>query len=1412
MLPKVSRFNNVTVTGLVFVALVVLSRLCVGQVTQERREHRSNPQQTRPKSVVVDADATPSSVVNVRGLPGSIPNAQLLSLSKPPYQFLGWKYASQRGGDYLGRFARRRANTLTPIATSGASNVASSMFAATPLNASSTSPSIPGFLFRQSFPANFIPSSVAVGDFNGDGNMDWVVANAGSNDLWLYLGKGNGTASLPIIIPLQGQSPSSVVAADLRKRGILDLIVAEPDTGTVEVLLGNGDGTFGTGSLYGTPAPPLTVAVADFDGDGNPDVLVGMFEARTIGSLAILPGDGTGHLGAPKFAPDNNPADAFIVASVSVADLNGDGHPDVVLVDQLNTQLLSFLNSGDGTFTLAQLVMGTTAPGQFLLNSAVGDLNGDGCPDAVVTDTFADAYIFLGNCDGTFQRNFAANQFNEYGVGDNALEVTLADVNGDGKLDLITTGFVLDEFEPGIGQFGGNIISVLFGDGSGNFSSPHLYRGEPDMVGVAVTDMNKDGFPDLITANQDSDSTSVFLNDGKGGFGTDIGSYVGWINGGAAQGGINAPVSNFIPIDLNGDGKLDLAFLEYGQLSPDPFQLSVLINKGNGAFAPVARYPVTNPGTVLPLSDFKFGDFRNTGHPDFVGVGITSPGGPSFISFTPNNGNGTFGAATVVNSPFGEGLLGVGDFNGDGRLDFIVVNQACQGATFCLTTFLGNGDGTFRQGASLPFNTSATGSPFPGLLYVGDFNRDGKLDLLFWPNSGLNTSVSDLYEFLGNGNGTFQQPIDILQNFEPFAVADLNHDGIPDIVEAVPPTSIFQTGSTAFAIYMGQGDGTFSLTNNYAPYDGVFGDYLFGLGILTNRYSPMVADFNGDGNLDIAAFQLIPGQNQTTSIQQAYLQILLGNGDGTFTPSHNQIRFHKSAVPNNVADVNGDGRADLIELDQYSSSFDVMPAVNGPGFQMGMQALPVVGNQGQLTVNLSLPSSSGTTISLSSSDPAISVPAAITIPAGTISQSVVVQIGPAFNPSHVFSIQGQLGAEIETAYGFQVGPNSGYGFTLSDANPTEGVLPGQTSLDYVVGINSVAGYQSTLQLSCSGLPPGFTCQFGQDPFPLTAGYGAITSLLVASPASAAVGSYPFTIVAKDNSLVQRVPATLNVGDFQIQLQPSSMPALPGDTLAYNLPVASINGYNQGINLACSNVPPGIVCLITSPSPTLSAGLISNDTALITVPSTSVQGTYTFNVVGTAVQTSHAVVGQFTVGGITGSIAPSAATISVGTEGMFSFTLNSQNGYTGRVTLQCAPSGNYFCTSDVVTLPPNGSATGQLTISMTSKPPRSLLTARLGNQGNDRNGRAVSPLLLMTTLCMGLCFCSDDGDRKRRWRCLLFGGMLMLLAIASVSCGGGGTGGNSGGGGAPTTIQIAVTAQSQPAGGSSPVGTLSVTVP
>src|SRR5262249_46480829 len=110
-----------------------------------------------------------------------------------------------------------------------------------------TSPSfvsLPGIYLRPSLPAGALPSSIATGDFNGDGKLDWVVANAGDDSLSIYFGKGDGTSQLPIVLPLLGKSPLEIAVADINGDQKLDLVVAEADSNTIGILYGKGDGTF----------------------------------------------------------------------------------------------------------------------------------------------------------------------------------------------------------------------------------------------------------------------------------------------------------------------------------------------------------------------------------------------------------------------------------------------------------------------------------------------------------------------------------------------------------------------------------------------------------------------------------------------------------------------------------------------------------------------------------------------------------------------------------------------------------------------------------------------------------------------------------------------------------------------------------------------------------------------------------------------------------------------------------------------------------------------------------------------------------------------------------------------------------------------------------------------------------------
>ena len=486
-------------------------------------------------------------------------NPQSLLSARPPVKFLGWKYVSRGGPNYLKTFQRSRADAPVPSATPAPSTLGVSVGAQ---SSSSTLPAtLPGLGVRSLLPADFIPTAVAVGDFNGDGIPDWVVANGGSNNLWVYLGRGDGTFTLATVIPLVGQSPIAVAVADLRGIGKLDLIVAEADSLTVGVLLGNGDGTFLPEQDYFVPGSPISLAVADFDGDGHLDVAAGVVPdlgVSVAGPLVLLPGNGAGGFGPIRYEPSQI-GDPPTPESIVAADFEKNGKPDIVLVDP-NYGVLAYGNDGTGHFKFEQAVYGN--PFVPALTAAQGDINEDGCPDVVVVDSLDIARVFLGNCNGTFQ-----NQFTEVGLGDIGWGLALADVNGDGHLDLIYSG-VGGGGTGGLGQSAGNLIGVLLGDGAGNFGNARVYRGGQSSYGLAVGDFNKDGHPDIIAANQNSDSVTLLLNDGTGNFGSPQGGYLGYVHGNNSSGPVNSPITSLTPVDVDGDGQKDLVVMQLGPALP----------------------------------------------------------------------------------------------------------------------------------------------------------------------------------------------------------------------------------------------------------------------------------------------------------------------------------------------------------------------------------------------------------------------------------------------------------------------------------------------------------------------------------------------------------------------------------------------------------------------------------------------------------------------------------------------------------------------------------------------------------------------------------------------------------------------------------------------------------------------------
>jgi hypothetical protein len=942
--------------------------------------------------------------------------------------------------------------------------------------------------------------------------------------------------------------------ADLRGRGKLDIVVAEADSGSIGVLLGNGDGTFGTEKTYFVPGAPISLAVADMNQDGHPDVVTGLLLDPNVplgGAMVTLLGDGIGNLGTPLFEPYLT-SGVQVPESIAVADFEKNGKPDVVVVDPVEGAFI-YVNDGTGLLKEARsvqdaLILVGLAP----ITVTAGDVNEDGCPDVVTFDNLGIARVFLGNCDSTFQA-----QSTQIGEADFAWAATLVDVNGDGHLDLVYSGIYQDS--GAYGQTAGNLIGVSFGDGKGNFAPAKVFRGGQSSFGLAVADFNRDGHPDVITANQDSDSVSMFLNDGAGGFGTPNGEYIGYINGNNSSGPVNVPFTSFTPADVDGDGKPDLVLIEIGPGYPNAFQATVMLNDGTGHFGTPVRSPIAE-GT-FGVSDYLLGDFRNTGKQDLVAISSAEGNNPELV-FVPNTGSGSFGTPRITNVPNVpvKATLAAGDFNHDGNLDLAIASGASQSGTATITIYLGHGDGTFSAQAPITFSTNSGGHWIQG-LWVGDFNGDGKLDILAWFYLNLSPPQNnDVYELLGNGDGTFAPAKLALQNLTGMAVADFNHDGRPDVVDNRAQFADYpELTVPEFRIFLCQPDGSFQLTNTYTPYSGQ-SIFQTTLGTANGaRFPAFLGDFNGDGNVDLAAVQLAPEYPAVTH----YVQFLLGNGDGSFTPTY-QTYFLNSSVPNMAFDMTGDGRADLAEVDGFTSSFQLIPGGPGPALQVQVVGDPVIGTKGSVLISLATLSSNATPIALSASDPAISIPTSVTIPAGALTQEVNFTIVSSFNSSHLFWLQATLGSSTATAYATQATAKGQYGVAVYVNNSTETTFAGLPTADYQLGMNSLAGYSATMALTCQGLPAGASCQFGTNFLTVVPGGGDSTSLVVTTAAGTPVGTYPFTILGSNGTLTSSVKATLAIGDYSVSLLPSTHTVLQNATATYTINVTSTNNYGGNL--------------------------------------------------------------------------------------------------------------------------------------------------------------------------------------------------------------------------------------------------------
>jgi hypothetical protein len=398
-------------------------------------------------------------------------------------------------------------------------------------------------------------------------------------------------------------------------------------------------------------------------------------------------------------------------------------------------------------------------------------------------------------------------------------------------------------------------------------------------VAIARGDLDGDGIPDLVTANNADDTVSVL----RGAAGGDFQPHVDYAAG--------AEPNALALGDLDGDGALDVVVVAQNCVSGTcgGGSVSVLLGHGDGTFGAAVSYPTnTNPQSLT------IGDFDEDGIPDLAVVNAVTiiTQGPGTVSILLGNGDGTFQPGTEFPAGRGPGAIVAADLDGDGHLDLALTDYIPINVVSAVAVLRGNGNGTFQSLVAL---RTANG---PVRIVAADLDGDGDLDLATADLGGNAVSI-----LRNSGNGTFQPHVEYPAGFGPkaIAVADLDHDGRLDLVLT---TFTFVTGGGSVVVLPGNGDGTFQPFREY----------------VTGPIGPAILawDVDGDGKQDLA----VPDLSQ-------HVSVLLGNGDGTLAGPAT-CAAGGGPVSIAAADLDLDQRTDLMVANQVDGTFSVFLG-NGDG-------------------------------------------------------------------------------------------------------------------------------------------------------------------------------------------------------------------------------------------------------------------------------------------------------------------------------------------------------------------------------------------------------------------------------------------------------------------------------------------------
>ena len=629
-----------------------------------------------------------------------------------------------------------------------------------------------------STPAQGAYSRQAAGDFNGDGRLDLVSVHDGGIGVVVHLqlpGGGFSDSSY-----FAGWNLGDLALGDVDGDLDLDIVILSRATwipmaqGWVTVLRGNGAGSFVASPAFSVGYSPEMVAMRDWSGDGKLDLVIGSIpnpNAVQIQLYALI-GNGLG-----GFSQHSSPGILWNASDLELADLDSDGKPELIAADSPDIRVYAGLGAaGFGGST-------NYTAGSPVGDVAIEDLNGDSRLDLICTQSPSGIAVLIAAVGGGFLPAMISNQTKP-----STGRISIADVDGDGKLDLGMASYANPSFERGG-------VELLKGDGIGGFVALSSFAAGPHPSGIKIGDFDGDGVRDLAVADLTGFGFTIVRGLGAGVFETtsdpalsEAGqvSAVGDLNGdsrpdiavvqeganrvsilfalpggGYAAGPViatgNSPTDGVLA-DFDFDGDLDLATCN--RFSDD---VHVFANNGLGSFAPLVV--LATGGQPMAL---ETGDFDHDGRMDLACAHY----GANFVNVWKQQAGGGFSAPTPYSvSFFLAQELAAGDLDRDGWLDLLVCSSNGQ-------ILRGGPSGVFTAGGALNLGTC------PEEIALGDLNGDQKLDLV------VVSLCASLFRFMGNGGGGFGSAQQVSSELgRAVEIADVDGDGDADLLHGTYPYS-----------------------------------------------------------------------------------------------------------------------------------------------------------------------------------------------------------------------------------------------------------------------------------------------------------------------------------------------------------------------------------------------------------------------------------------------------------------------------------------------------------------------------------------------------------------------------------------------------------------------------------------------